>query len=114
MPLKFVHRFMPDFYKIDGLATGTVYQRWVTKKTKFSYDIKVEEALFDLIKLGNVFSKGKYDGSKLNIDLAESKSNDGFVTSSGQVPFDLNIGSENFGKLYKEDAIDLRSIAKTK
>ena len=112
MPLKFVHRFMPEFYKIDGLATGTVYLSGSPKKTKFSYNIKVEEALFDLINLGNVFSKGKYDGSKLNVDLAEAKLKDGFVTSSGVIPFDFNIGSENFGSLYEQDSIDLRSIAK--
>jgi len=111
MPLKFVHRFIPDFYSFDGLATGNIYFSGTPEKTKFTYDIKVEEALFDLIQLGHFSSKGKYDGSKLSIDMAESKSNEGIIKSSGKVPFNLNIGSENFGKLYKEDTINLKSSA---
>ena len=106
MPLKFVHRFIPDFYKIDGAATGTIYLSGSPKKTKFSYDIKIEKALFDLIQLGSFFSKGKYDGSKLFIEVAESKLNDGSIISSGVVPINFNIGSENFGSLFEDDSID--------
>ena len=74
--------------------------------TKFIYDLNVSDASFDLIKLGKFSSRGEYDGNYLNVQYANSESRDGTISSSGAIPFDLNLGSSNFGKLHENQKID--------
>ena len=107
LPLKFVHRFIPKFFEITGNGTGKLDLTGSLDTTQFQYDINIMDASFDLIKLGNFTSKGNYDGRIFNIIEASSVSKEGQITASGKVPFDFNLGSPSFGKLFESEAIDL-------
>jgi len=106
LPLSFVHNFFPDYFVIDGLATGSLQLGQEIKNdknleniniTQFFYDMKITDAGFDLIYLGDVVGSGKYDGQHLYIDTLKSIRENEIIIASGLIPFDFNIGSKNFG-----------------
>ena len=109
--LEFVHRFIPRFYTIGGSGTGRLDLSGTTEKTKFSYDLNIDNALFDLVHLGKFKSKGTYDGRKLNVVSASSQSKEGTITAFGYVPFDLNLNSSRFGSFFNEDTINFEANA---
>ena len=61
LSLEFIHRFIPDFFKIDGKANGFLKIGGTTKKTTFKYDFNIKDAMFDAILLGNIKSIGEYN-----------------------------------------------------
>ena len=109
--LKFIHRFIPEFFNIGGSASGSITLNGTSKKTHFSYDININKPEFELVKMQSLTSKGSYDGENLHIESAYAKNDNGFLSASGDVPFDLNIGSENFGKFFIDQPINLKSQA---
>ena len=109
--LEFVNRFIPRFYAIGGSGTGRLDLSGTTEKTKFSYNISIDNAIFDLVHLGNFKSKGTYDGRKLNVVSASSKSKEGTITASGSIPFDLNLNSSRFGSFFDKDNINFEANA---
>ena len=111
LSLKFLHRFIPNFFNIDGLATGNINLNGTNEETHFSYDIKIDKPEFELVKMENLVSKGNYNGKNLFIETAQAKNANGAIIASGQVPFDLNIGSSTFGKFYENDSIKLKTKA---
>ena len=106
LSLSLVHRFIPKFFDIGGKGTGSINLKGTLEKTEFNYNLNVSDATFDLISLGNVSSKGSYDGKSLYVSYAKSASKEGEIAASGYLPFDLNIGSPNFSKMYKNDNIN--------
>jgi len=114
MPLEFVHRFIPEFFKIEGMATGNFDLKGTPEKTQFYYNLEIDKTVFDLVEMGSLSSQGHYDGYKLFIDKANSKLNNGNISASGIIPFDLNIGSEYFGSLFRKDSINFQVNAKIK
>ncbi len=114
LSLEFIHRFIPKFYKLSGYSTGNLNLTGTMNSTKFIYDLNVSDASFDLIKLGKFSSRGEYDGNYLNVQYANSENRDGTINSSGAIPFDLNLGSSNFGKLHKNQKIDFNANANLK
>jgi len=106
LSLQFIHRFIPKFFKISGNGTGNLNLSGTTESTTFKYDINIVDASFDLIELGNFISNGEYDGKIFNVKQARSITKDGLITGSGKIPFDLNLGSSAFGKLFDNEKID--------
>ena len=109
--LKFIHRFIPEFFNIGGSASGSMSLNGTTKKTHFLYDIKINKPEFELVKMESLISKGSYDGENLHVENAYAKDENGYLSASGYVPFDLNIGSENFGEIFIDKPIHLKSQA---
>ena len=107
LSLTFIHRFIPKFFEISGNGTGNLNLTGSLDSTQFQYDVNIMDASFDLIKLGKFNSKGYYDGRIFNIKEASSISKEGKITASGKIPFDLNLGSSSFGKLFDNEVIDL-------
>ena len=54
-----------------------------------------------------LISNGKYNGKELHLESARATNQTGTIKSSGYIPFDLNIGSDRFGKFFKDDSIML-------
>ena len=111
LSLKFLHRFVPGFFNISGLATGNINLNGTNEETHFSYDVKIDKPEFDLIKMQNLVSKGYYNGKNLFIETAKAKNDDGHIHASGNIPFDLNIGSSTFGKYFENDFLNLKTEA---
>ena len=93
LSLDFMHRFIPNFFKINGKATGSISLNGTSEETYFYYDINIDNPEFDLVKMYTLVSKGNYNGKKLIVEMAQASNKDGFIEASGSVPFDLNIGS---------------------
>ena len=74
-------------------------------KTNFDYEASIDHAVFDKIYLGSLKSKGSYNGSFLSVEYAESNDNLDRIISSGDVPFDLNLNSDNFGQFFENKDI---------
>ena len=63
----------------------------------------------------NIDSKGNYSANRLDIDYANSKNKEEIIKSYGSVPFDLNLGSKNFGLFFeKSDSLDFHAKIKSK
>ncbi len=106
LSLEFIHRFIPKFYKIKGFARGSIKLGGLPNNTQFVYDLDIDDGEFDRVNLGKVISKGHYDGYRLHISNTKSVSKLNTVIANGTIPFDLNINSDDFGKLYHNDSID--------
>jgi hypothetical protein len=109
MPM--IHELIPNFYKIEGRATGNLKLFGSLDETKFEFNTIVNDAVFDRIFLGDVSSKGSYNDNNLNIDYANSKNSEEIITSHGTVPFDLNLSSNRFGQFFIDDSIDYHTKA---
>ena len=59
----------------------------------------------------NLSSKGYYNGKNLFIESAQAKNDNGYMHTSGNIPFDLNIGSSTFGKYFENDFLNLKTKA---
>ena len=68
MPM--LHKLIPNFYRIEGRATGNLKLFGSLDETKFEFNTIVNDAVFDRIFLGDVSSKGSYNDNYLNIDYA--------------------------------------------
>ena len=111
LSLKFLHRFVPEFFNISGLATGNINLNGTNEETHFSYDVKIDKPEFDLIKMQSLASKGYYNSKNLFIEVAQTKNDNGYIYTSGNIPFDLNIGSRTFGKYFENDSVNLKTEA---
>ena len=73
--------------------------------------IEINELLFDVVVLGHLTSKGKYDGRRLFVESARSVREDGTITGYGYLPFDFNLGSAGFGQFFTYDSINFHAQA---
>ena len=112
LSLEFLHRFIPGFFNISGLASGNINLNGTNEETHFSYELKIDKPEFELVKMKNLVSKGYYNGKNLYIEKAQAKNDNGHIYASGNIPFDLNIGSSTFGKYFEDDSINLKTEAK--
>ena len=109
MPM--LHKLIPNFYRIEGRATGNLKLFGSLDETKFEFNTIVNDAVFDRIFLGDVSSKGSYNDNYLHIDYANSRNSEEIITSHGTVPFDLNLSSNRFGQFFIDDSIDYHTKA---
>ena len=58
------------------------------------YDININKPEFELVKMLSFKSKGSYDGENLQLKNAYAKNENGYLSASRYIPFDLNIGSD--------------------
>ena len=112
LPLEMVHRLIPNFFNLEGDATGLLSIGGNLGRTKFNYEASIDHAVFDKIYLGSLKSKGSYNGSFLSVEYAESNDNLDKIFSSGDVPFDLNLNSDKFGQFFKDKNINYTASAK--
>ena len=112
LPLKIINSFSPDFFNINGNASGEIKIKGTHQATNYIYNLNIDSTYFDLIKLGNIQSKGSYDGENLHVEMAQAKMNEGEIQASGSVPFDLNIISKKFGQFFDDNLFDLKIEAK--
>ena len=110
-PLEMVHRLIPNFFDIRGDATGSLIIGGNLGKTNFNYEASIDNAVFDKIYLGSLTSKGNYNGSFLSVEYAESNDNLDRIFSRGDVPFDLNLNSDDFGQFFENKNINYNASA---
>ena len=101
LPLEMVHRLIPNFFNLEGDATGLLSIGGNLGETKFNYEASIDHAVFDKIYLGSLKSKGSYNGSVLSVEYAESNDNLDKIFSSGYVQFDLKMNSHKFGHFFE-------------
>lgn len=109
MPM--LHKFIPNFYKLGGRATGMLKLFGSPDETKFEFNTIVKDAVFDRIFLGDVDSKGSYNNNYLIIDYADSKNKEEVIVSYGSLPLDLNLGSNRFGQFFMNDSLNYHTKA---
>ena len=113
-PLKFINLFVPNFFQLRGQVSGEFLINGSLQKSYYDYNLNVNNMYFDLVKLGKVSLKGSYNKNKLHVDRFNSTSYDGEINLSGSIPFDLNLGSKNLGKLFSDDTLDFDIDSKMK
>ena len=111
LSLKFINRFIPNFFNIGGFATGTINLNGTSDETHFSYNINIDRPEFELVQMEILKSKGFYNGKSLHVEMAQAKNKNGQINTSGYIPFDLNIGSVDFGSFFPNNSIILKTDA---
>ncbi len=108
-----VRQFIPDFTYLGGDISGEIDLSGTTSDLRFSYDLKVNDAVYDIVPLGQLASKGDYSGERVNFYSFESKYRGNEIKGSGSLPVDLNLASDKFGKFVNGDSLFLEVTAKT-
>ena len=106
LPIKFVHRFIPNFFNVEGNASGTLTMGGERDRTKYQYEIDIENSIFDIIELGNVKSVGSYDGEILHIENVQANRKGNSIVGLGNIPIDLNLSSKSFGNFTSSDSFN--------
>ena len=106
LSLEFIHKFIPQFFKIRGFASGELSFDGSLSNTEMDFNINIDEGLFDKVFLGSVYGKGGYNGEKLSLDELVSINKKNKITSYGSIPFDLNFNSKSFGRLLPNKEFD--------
>jgi len=104
--LSLINKFLPNFYKINGNATGSVNLNGFPNKTKFDYSLSASKFFLDKIKIGDVKLSGNYDSQKLYVNGFALKNKKDSLDVDGYLPFDLNISSKDFGNLIQDNEFD--------
>ena len=97
LSLKFIHRFIPQFFNIGGLASGRINLKGTSSETHFSYDVNIDQPQFELVQMANLKSKGKYNGRYLFVESAKAKNKNGFINASGYIPSILTLVRVSLG-----------------
>ena len=108
LPIKFVHRFIPNFFNVEGNASGILTMSGERDRTKYKYEIDIENSIFDIIELGNVKSVGSYDGEFLHIENVQANTKGNSVVGLGDIPIDLNLSSKSFGSFTSSDSFNFK------
>ena len=111
LPLSMVHRLIPKFFNLEGIASGELKIGGKLEKTEIDYNVSIKNAVFDRLQLGKVKSKGFYGGKLLSVEYANSLNGFESIKSKGVIPFDLNLGSNNFGQFFEQAPIDYQASA---
>ncbi len=111
LPLSMVHRLIPKFFNLEGIASGELKIGGKLEKTEIDYNVSIKNAVFDRLQLGKVKSKGFYGGKLLSVEYANSLNGFESIKSKGDIPFDLNLGSNNFGQFFEQAPIDYQASA---
>jgi len=111
LPLSMVHRLIPKFFNLEGIASGELKIGGKLEKTEIDYNVSIKNAVFDRLQLGKVKSKGFYNGKLLSVEYANSLNGFESIKSKGVIPFDLNLGSNNFGQFFEQAPIDYQASA---
>ncbi len=98
-------QFIPDWFHLGGIISGKFNLGGTIEKTNFSFDVEVEDAVFDILSLGTVKGTGKYDNHRLEFTSFSSQRGDDYIEGKGFLPVDYDLGSETFGRLITEDSL---------
>jgi len=104
---------LPNFFHLGGITSGKLDISGTLGNTKIDFDLSSQDAEFDILNLGTFKAVGNYDGKQLNLNHISSKSNNNYISGSGFVPFDFNVGSQRFGRFFDNDPIFLDLKGKT-
>lgn len=107
--LEFIHNFIPNFFYLGGTGSGNFQLKGFPDDTQFSYDFDIQNGVFDVIELGHVTSSGKFDGNYFHVESAKAVRSDGEITALGKIPYDFNISSKKFGRLFPGDSLDFHA-----
>ena len=99
-------QFVPNWFKLEGLTSGDIHLGGFPNKTKFDFDLKIENAKFENLDLGSVTTYGLYDSKKLYFNKFLANRNfDHSISGIAYLPIDLNYSSEQIGKYFLSDSM---------
>ncbi len=110
----FLRQFIPDFIYMDGRISGELNLSGTTKDTRMSYDLEIDDAVFDRIYLGTVSGYGSYQNYRMDLGYFESDKGKNVIRGSGSLPIEFNIASDRFGQWVFGDTLDLNVTGKTR
>jgi len=102
---KVIAQFLPDWFDINGIVNGELNIEGTRKNMKSDFNAIISNASFDKISLGTVQGRGNYDGLNLNFNSFSSDLDNDHFTGFGNLPIDLNISSDAFGRFRGKDSL---------
>ncbi|MFQ6605662.1 MAG: translocation/assembly module TamB domain-containing protein [Fidelibacterota bacterium] len=114
LPLEWVMQFLPPWYHLEGIGSGTISYTGQPDKAKMNFALTIKDAAFDRIALGEVKGTGNYDGRRVNFTSFESRRGNGdSITGRAYLPLNLMYKHPGFGKINADDSLFVTLQAQT-
>ncbi|NOZ76027.1 MAG: hypothetical protein GXO90_11765, partial [FCB group bacterium] len=106
--LRSLTQFIPNFFTINGIVTGTFDLGGSGRKTTFRYDLAIDDGTFDRLSLGQVTGTGFYADHRWTMNDYTSLKGADSLSGSGYLPIDFDITSPSFGTLIRGDSLNIQ------
>ena len=99
-------QLVPDWFHIEGLISGDIHLGGYPNKTKFDFNLLIDDTKFEGLELGSVASYGLYNSDKLYFNkFSAIRDSDHSISGKASLPLDLNFSSVNIGKYFDSDSL---------
>ena len=99
-------QFIPDWFTLDGLVSGDINFGGIPNKTKFNFDLSIDDGVFEGLDLGHVTGMGLFDSRRLYFNqFTAVRGKDHVIAGAAYLPMDLNFNSENLGEMFMTDSM---------
>ena len=99
-------QFIPDWFALEGVVSGVLNFGGRPNKTKFDFDLSIDESVFEGLELGHITGMGLYDSRRLYFNqFSAQRGKDHAIAGAAYLPLDLNFSSENPGEMFMADSI---------
>jgi len=99
-------QFIPDWFALDGVVSGMLNFNGLPNKTKFNFNLSIDDCVFEGLELGHVTGMGLYDSERLYFNQFSSiRGKDHAIAGAAYLPLDLNFNSENLGEMILADSM---------
>jgi len=99
-------QFIPDWFALDGVVSGDLNFGGLPNKTKFNFDLSIDDGVFEGLELGHVTGMGLYDSRRLYFNqFSAIRGKDHAIAAVAYLPLDLNFNSENLGEMFMADSM---------
>jgi len=99
-------QFIPDWFALDGVVSGVLNFNGLPNKTKFNFNLSIDDCVFEGLELGHVTGMGLYDSERLYFNQFSSiRGKDHAIAGAAYLPLDLNFNSENLGEMILADSM---------
>ncbi len=105
LDLSVLTQFDPPSVNWEGKISGEYFLGGNTVQTQNNFNLKINDAIYGLIPLGEVKIEGLFDGKRLYFNEFSSNYKGSFINGSAYLPIDYNLGSENYQKYFQGDSI---------
>ena len=99
---------------MDGKISGSYHLGGNTRKILYNFDLYIEDAIWDRLKMGTVTTEGLFDGKRLYFNKFSSSYKGSELRGFAYLPIDYNFASENYGNYFLDDSLLVSIIGNTK
>jgi len=111
--IEILTQFIPNWYYLGGRVNGDFNLSGTGLNTRFNFSLDIENAEFEKIQIGSAHGSGNFDGRILAFSEFSLGRRIDQLAGHAFLPIDLNFTSSTFGKVFRNDSIDVKVAGST-